>query len=179
MPARFSPVPARHPSQSLRDESSTLHHEIPSLSQEVKALHLQFNKWYIFRVQVKAVQCGRRSQGSMRCPRGLLVRHAERKHAQAIVRGLCAVSDFEYEFQLALMNRKLSRSIETFFLMTARRYLYVSSRILKATVVAGGSPKGLVPDYALKVLKKKFSAIEDGENQSDSASGEKHEDDTI
>jgi pantetheine-phosphate adenylyltransferase len=110
---------------------------------------------------------------------GLLVRYAERKHAQAIVRGLRAVSDFEYEFQLALMNRKLSRNIETFFLMTAHRYLYVSSRIIKATVVAGGSPKGLVPEYVLKVLKKKFPAIEDGEDQFDSAPGGKDEDDTV
>ncbi|HMK35135.1 MAG TPA: pantetheine-phosphate adenylyltransferase [Desulfomonilaceae bacterium] len=90
---------------------------------------------------------------------GLLVRYAEKKRAQAIVRGLRAVSDFEYEFQLALMNRKLSRNIETFFLMTAHRYLYVSSRIIKATVVAGGSPEGLVPDYVLKMLKKKFPGI--------------------
>ena len=87
---------------------------------------------------------------------GLLVRYAERKKARAIIRGLRAVSDFEYEFQLALMNRKLLRRIETFFLMTAHRYLYVSSRIVKATVMAGGSPEGLVPDYVLKVLKKKF-----------------------
>lgn len=90
---------------------------------------------------------------------GLLVRYAEEKKAQAIIRGLRAVSDFEYEFQLALMNRKLSRNIETFFLMTAHRYLYVSSRIIKATVVAGGSPEGLVPDYVLEVLKKKFPGI--------------------
>jgi len=92
---------------------------------------------------------------------GLLVRYAERKGAVAIVRGLRAVSDFEYEFQLALMNRKLSRNIETFFLMTAHRYLYVSSRIIKATVMAGGSPEGLVPDYVLNVLKKRFPDIKD------------------
>jgi pantetheine-phosphate adenylyltransferase len=92
---------------------------------------------------------------------GLLVRYAERKKAQAIIRGLRAVSDFEYEFQLALMNRKLSRNIETFFLMTAHRYLYVSSRIIKATVMAGGSPEDLVPDYVLKVLKQKFPMIRD------------------
>jgi pantetheine-phosphate adenylyltransferase len=90
---------------------------------------------------------------------GLLVRYAERKKAQAIVRGLRAVSDFEYEFQLALMNRKLSRNIETFFLMTAHRYLYVSSRIIKATVLAGGSPEGLVPEYVLRVLKQKFPTM--------------------
>ena len=90
---------------------------------------------------------------------GLLVRYAARKKAQAIIRGLRAVSDFEYEFQLALMNRKLNRDIETFFLMTAHRYLYVSSRIIKATVMAGGSPKDLVPDYVLEMLKKKFPDI--------------------
>jgi len=90
---------------------------------------------------------------------GLLVRYAESVKACAIVRGLRAVSDFEYEFQLALMNRKLNRNIETFFLMTAHRYLYVSSRIIKATVLAGGSPEGLVPDNVLRVLKVKFPMI--------------------
>jgi pantetheine-phosphate adenylyltransferase len=90
---------------------------------------------------------------------GLLVRYAAKRKAQAIIRGLRAVSDFEYEFQLALMNRKLSRNIETLFLMTAHRYLYVSSRIIKATVVAGGSPKDLVPEYVLERLKEKFPNI--------------------
>lgn len=90
---------------------------------------------------------------------GLLVRYAEKMKACAIIRGLRAVSDFEYEFQLALMNRKLSRKIETYFLMTAHRYLYVSSRIIKATVFAGGSPEGLVPEYVLQVLREKFPNI--------------------
>ena len=90
---------------------------------------------------------------------GLLVRYAEKKKACAIIRGLRAVSDFEYEFQLALMNRKLSRKIETYFLMTAHRFLYVSSRIIKATVYAGGCPDGLVPDYVLKILREKFPQI--------------------
>jgi len=93
------------------------------------------------------------------CFEGLLVRYCENKGAHAIVRGMRAVSDFEYEFQLALMNRKLNRNIETFFLMTAHRYLYVSSRIIKATVMAGGSPEGLVPDYVLKVLKERYPDI--------------------
>jgi pantetheine-phosphate adenylyltransferase len=96
---------------------------------------------------------------------GLTVKYAEKRKACAIIRGLRAVSDFEYEFQLALMNRKLSRKIETFFLMTAHRYLYVSSRIIKATLVAGGSPEGLVPDYVLGVLKKRFPAINNAKNK--------------
>jgi pantetheine-phosphate adenylyltransferase len=90
---------------------------------------------------------------------GLLVRYASKKKATAIIRGLRAVSDFEYEFQLALMNRKLNRNVETMFLMTAHRYLYVSSRIIKATVVAGGSPKDLVPDCVLEMLRRKFPHI--------------------
>ncbi len=92
---------------------------------------------------------------------GLLVRYVRSKNANAIIRGLRAVSDFEYEFQLALMNRKLNRDVETFFLMTAHRYLYVSSRIIKATVEAGGSPKDLVPDYVLEQLKKRFPQVRD------------------
>lgn len=96
---------------------------------------------------------------------GLLVNYVESRGAQAIVRGLRAVSDFEYEFQLALMNRKLNRRIETFFLMTAHRYLYVSSRIIKATVMAGGTPKGLVPDYVLEVLERKFPNIRDNQGK--------------
>ncbi len=110
---------------------------------------------------------------------GLLVRYAERKNAHAIIRGLRAVSDFEYEFQLALMNRKLSRRIETFFLMTAHRYLYVSSRIIKMTVMAGGSPEGLVPDYVFQVLKKKFPAIGEGDDPLNSDLRSKDEDDVI
>jgi pantetheine-phosphate adenylyltransferase len=98
---------------------------------------------------------------------GLLVRYAESRGACAIVRGLRAVSDFEYEFQLALMNRKLSRNIETFFLMTAHRYLYVSSRIIKATVVAGGSPRDLVPEYVLDFLKQKFPIDDDDQGTND------------
>ncbi len=96
---------------------------------------------------------------------GLTVRYAEKRKACAIIRGLRAVSDFEYEFQLALMNRKLSRKIETLFLMTAHRYLYVSSRIIKATLVAGGSPEGLVPEYVLGILKKKFPEISNAKSK--------------
>lgn len=110
---------------------------------------------------------------------GLLVKYAETKKAHAIIRGLRAVSDFEYEFQLALMNRKLNRNIETFFLMTAHRYLYVSSRIIKATVLAGGSPEGLVPEHVLKVLKKKFPGIKNNSPKNHSRRRSRHEEDFI
>ena len=77
---------------------------------------------------------------------GLTVEYAAQRGACAILRGLRAVSDFEYEFQLALMNRRLRRNIQTVFFMTDYRWLYVSSSIIKAAVSHGGSIEGLVPD---------------------------------
>jgi pantetheine-phosphate adenylyltransferase len=78
---------------------------------------------------------------------GLLVDYAASVKAKAIIRGLRAVSDFEYE---------LNRNIETFFMMTGYRYLYVSSNIIKATAMAGGSVQDLVTDYVAEKLKEKF-----------------------
>lgn len=88
--------------------------------------------------------------------RGLLVDYVEQCGAVAILRGLRAVSDFEYEFQMALMNRKLSRRPETLYLMTGGRWIYISSRIIKEVVQAGGSVTGLVPEVVEKKLREKF-----------------------
>ncbi|QJT07548.1 pantetheine-phosphate adenylyltransferase [Oceanidesulfovibrio marinus] len=77
---------------------------------------------------------------------GLLVEYAIERGAKAILRGLRAVSDFEYEFQLALMNRHLNRQVQTVFLMTDYRWLYISSTIIKEAARAGGDVRGLVPD---------------------------------
>ena len=76
---------------------------------------------------------------------GLLVDYAERRQADVIVRGLRAISDFEFEMQMALMNRHLSSSIETVFMMPAESYTYVSSRLVKEIFALGGSVTGLVP----------------------------------
>ncbi len=130
----------------------------------IVALGVNVEKQTIFTVEERMEmirQSIKNFDGRVECDsfEGLLVRYAERIRATAIIRGLRAVSDFEYEFQLALMNRKLSRNIETFFLMTAHRYLYVSSRIIRATVVAGGLPKDLVPEYVLAKLKEKYPFV--------------------
>ena len=77
---------------------------------------------------------------------GLLVEFAARHRAGAIVRGLRAVSDFEYEFQMALMNRRLNEHVETVFMMPAAEYSYISSRLVKEVVMLGGSVRGLVPE---------------------------------
>jgi len=89
---------------------------------------------------------------------GLLVDYAYNNNACAIVRGLRAVSDFDYEFQLALMNRKLQRKVETVFLMTGFRWIYISSSIIKDAARHGGDVSGVVPAHVKKALQKKFSS---------------------
>ena len=76
---------------------------------------------------------------------GLLVDYAKRRDASMIVRGLRAISDFEYELQMALMNRHLNKNIETVFMMPAEPYTYVSSRLVREVFALGGSVSGLVP----------------------------------
>lgn len=87
---------------------------------------------------------------------GLLVDYAEGRGSKVIIRGLRAVSDFEYEFQMALMNRRLKPKLETLFLMTGESEFYTSSRLVKEVVSLGGDVSGLVPDNVLKMLKEKF-----------------------
>ncbi len=87
---------------------------------------------------------------------GLLVDYAYRRGATAIVRGLRAVSDFEYEFQLALMNRRIEKEVETVFLMTGLRWIYISSSIIKDVARHGGDISGLVPDHVCEKLRQKF-----------------------
>jgi pantetheine-phosphate adenylyltransferase len=86
---------------------------------------------------------------------GLLVDFVERQRATAIVRGLRAVSDFEYEFQMALMNRRLNERVETVFMMPAAEYSYISSRLIKEVVMLGGSVAGLVPPSVERRLRDK------------------------
>jgi pantetheine-phosphate adenylyltransferase len=92
---------------------------------------------------------------------GLLVNFAEEIEASVIVRGIRAVSDYEYELQMALMNRKLSSKVETVFMMPAERYSFLSSRLVKEISLLGGSIKGLVPVKVEARLaekcKKKFN----------------------
>jgi pantetheine-phosphate adenylyltransferase len=91
---------------------------------------------------------------------GLLVEYARRKRASVIVRGLRAISDFEYEMQMALMNRHLNPDVETVFMMPAETYTYVSSRLVKEVVALGGSVTGLVPALVESRLREKRHARE-------------------
>jgi pantetheine-phosphate adenylyltransferase len=89
---------------------------------------------------------------------GLLVDYASRVGADVIIRGLRAISDFEYEFQMALMNRRLDPRIETVFMMPAESYSYVSSRLVKEVFQLGGTVTGLVPPVVERRLRDKYGA---------------------
>ena len=87
----------------------------------------------------------------------LLVEFAEKRGATALIRGLRAVSDFEFELQLALMNRKLNGRIETIFMMPGAAYTFLSSRIVKEVARLGGDVSAFVPEHVQKALKEKFA----------------------
>jgi len=88
---------------------------------------------------------------------GLLVDYVRDNGASVILRGLRALSDFEYEFQMALINRRLNRDIETVFLMTGYKWFYTSSKIINEAASLGGNVKGLVPDLVYQKLLKKYA----------------------
>jgi pantetheine-phosphate adenylyltransferase len=88
---------------------------------------------------------------------GLIVNYAKSVGARALVKGLRALSDFDYEFQLALMNRRMERDVETVFLMTGLRWIYISSSIVKDVASHGGDVNGLVPDHVGDKLRAHFS----------------------
>lgn len=87
---------------------------------------------------------------------GLLVEYGAKRKAHAILRGMRAVSDFEYEFQMAMMNRRLNRNIQTVFLMTGFRWIFTSSSIIKEAARFGGNVSDMVPPVVLDKLKEKF-----------------------
>jgi pantetheine-phosphate adenylyltransferase len=88
---------------------------------------------------------------------GLLVDYAVKKKAQAVLRGIRAISDYEYELQMALMNRKLQPHLETVFMMPALSYSYLSSRLVREIAQLGGSVTGLVPELVEKQLREKLN----------------------
>lgn len=90
---------------------------------------------------------------------GLLVDYVNSKGAVAIIRGLRAVSDFEYELQIALMNRRLNPEVETVFMMPSEEYSFLTSSLVKEVSSFGGSVKGLVPDVVEKALQERFKII--------------------
>lgn len=90
---------------------------------------------------------------------GLTVEYANKRKANGILRGLRALSDFEYEFQMALMNRKLNREVQTVFLMTGLRWIYTSSSIIKEAAQFGGNINGMVPPLVQRKIKEKYGKL--------------------
>jgi len=99
---------------------------------------------------------GRQGRVEVKSFHGLLVEFARKNQARILIRGLRAISDFEYEFQMALMNRKLSPYAETFFMMPNVLYTFLSSKMVKEVFALGGAVKGLVPPLVEKKLHEKF-----------------------
>ncbi|GAC1424820.1 MAG: pantetheine-phosphate adenylyltransferase [Acidobacteriaceae bacterium] len=89
---------------------------------------------------------------------GLLVDFARAQGAKAVLRGIRAISDYEYEFQMAMMNRKLAPELETLFMMPAEKYTYVSSRLIKGVFNLGGDVSALVPDLVMQRLRAKSAS---------------------
>jgi pantetheine-phosphate adenylyltransferase len=118
------------------------------------------NKNYLFSVEerIKIIKqvIGKEPRIRIDSFSGLLVDYVKRENADVILRGLRAMSDFEYEFQMALMNRRLDRNVETVFLMTGYKWFYTSSQTIREVSSFGGSVKGLVPDIVCEKLKEKF-----------------------
>ena len=125
----------------------------------VVAVLTNFEKQPLFTVEervqmLRAVTKGMRNV-SVDTFGGLLVDYARRKHARAILRGIRAFSDYEYELQMALTNRGLEPKIETVFLTPAEAYSHISSRLVKEIFINGGSVKGLVPPVVEERLRQK------------------------
>jgi pantetheine-phosphate adenylyltransferase len=109
------------------------------------------------RVEMLKEVTGTLSNVSIATFEGLMVEFARRQGASAVLRGIRAISDYEYEFQMALMNRRLAPEIETVFLQPAGRYSFVSSRMLKEVFSFGGDVTGLVPPNVLKRLRGRIN----------------------
>jgi len=109
------------------------------------------------RVEMLREVCANWPNVSIDAFEGLLVNYAFERNATVIVKGLRAVSDFEYELQMALMNRRLNRNVETVFLMTGPEHSYLSSSIVKEIARLGGTVEGLVPDRVEERLRSKLT----------------------
>ena len=149
-PGTFDPVTMGH--LDIIERSSRLFDEV------IVALLLNINKQPMFsteeRVEMlqQAIPWPNVRVGTFE---GLLVHYAKEQEAQAIVRGIRAISDYEYELQMALMNRRLEPGVETVFLMAAEAYSYVSSRLIKEVFKLGGSIKGFVPELVERRMQNK------------------------
>lgn len=151
-PGSFDPVTYGH--IDIVERSLTLFDQVIVLiaeSMDKKSLFTISEKEEILKEVFK-----KKSQVIIDSCSGLLVNYASQKKANAIIRGLRAVSDFEYEFQMALMNKKLLPQIDTIFMMTSENYFFISSRLTREVASLGGRLSDVVPPFVEKKLREKF-----------------------
>jgi len=154
-PGTFDPVTNGH--ISLIERATNIFDELIVAVAFSEAKHPMFT--YSERVELMKQTIGQLPESdriSVTGFEGLTADFVQKVNAQAIVRGLRAVSDFEYEFQMALMNRKLAREVETVFLMPSLSWVYLSSSLVKDVARNGGEIEGLVPDVVVREMKKKI-----------------------
>jgi pantetheine-phosphate adenylyltransferase len=153
-PGSFDPITNGH--LDVIERAAKLFDEV------IVAVAFNEQKRSLFPVEKRVALIGETTAGfpNVRVVRfdGLLVDFARAQGASAVVRGLRAVSDFEFEFQMALMNRKLEPEIETIFMMPAEKYTYLSSRIVKEIGRLGGNVDAFVPVSVSEALRHKFAA---------------------
>jgi len=152
-PGSFDPITNGH--------LDVLHRAAKLFDRVIVAVALSETKRPLFTLEERVQMVARavRNQPNVEADsfQGLLVDYVDRRAAQAIVRGLRAVSDFEFEFQLALMNRKLNERVETIFMMPKDTYTFLSSRIVKEMAQLGGDVSAFVPAHVRTALAAKFS----------------------
>jgi pantetheine-phosphate adenylyltransferase len=154
-PGTFDPITNGHLDlikRALRTFDEVIITVAPSLKK--KPLFTLQERLYLINAAVKGLK--RTKVDSFN---SLLVDYVRKRKGNAILRGLRAISDFEYEFQLAHMNRRLNKNIETVFMMPSEEYSYLTSSIVKEVASFGGSVKGLVPEKVEKALKEKFKTV--------------------
>lgn len=108
------------------------------------------------RVALMKRAVGRLKGVSVESSSGLTVEHAQKKGARSIIRGLRATSDFDYEFQMALTNRELSKEVDTIFLMPSETHFYLSSKLIREIAERGGEVSSFVPSFVAEAIRKKF-----------------------
>lgn len=153
-PGSFDPITKGH--LDLIERGSRLFEQL------IVAVLINLEKAPLFTVHERVEMLQQVTKGmknvSVETFQGLLVDYAARKEAHAILRGIRAFSDYEYEFQMALMNHKLSPTLETVFLMPAESYTYISSRLVREIFRHGGAVKDLVPPVVEERLRQKALA---------------------
>jgi pantetheine-phosphate adenylyltransferase len=156
-PGSFDPVTNGH-LDIVRRAARLFDHVVVAVSDNSlkKPLFTLNERRDLLRLSLKAEI--RRGHVSVDVFSGLLVRYALKKGASAVVRGLRAISDFEYEFQMALMNRRQESRVETVFLLPDEKYTYLSSTLLKDILRLGGDVGGFVPPALVPIIRKKIAA---------------------